>query len=352
MNKVSKILELKTISKDFEKGEVLSNINLYVRKGEFLTLLGPSGCGKTTLLRIIGGFETPSSGQVYFNGANITGLPPYMRQVNTVFQHFALFPHMNVYDNIAFGLNIKKTPKDEIKRKITDILALTGLSGFEKRNISRLSGGEKQRVAIARALVCEPSLLLLDEPLGALDLKLRKSMQLELKNMHKKLGLTFVYVTHDQEEAMMLSDTIVVMKDGVIQHVGTPEDIYNEPNNAFVADFIGESNIFPGHVPRRAARIVSRASSWTVSPIPSRQDDDVDVVVRPEDIELMRKESHVNDVVTSSVFMGVHYDIRVLGRQRPRVAGAVHQDTPGEGHRAHLFIGDDCIHIMPKEGAS
>jgi spermidine/putrescine transport system ATP-binding protein len=347
MNKSGKILELKNVSKDFDKGEVLTNINLYVRQGEFLTLLGPSGCGKTTLLRIIGGFEAPTVGHVYFNGADITALPPYMRQVNTVFQHFALFPHMNVYENIAFGLHIKKLSRDDIQRKITDILALTGLSGFEKRSISRLSGGEKQRVAIARALVCEPAMLLLDEPLGALDLKLRKSMQLELKNMHRQLGLTFVYVTHDQEEAMMLSDTIVVMKDGVIQHVGTPEDIYNEPSNAFVADFIGESNIFPATY-LGEERVTFADAEFPCLPHPFEAGDSVDVVVRPEDIELVKKESHINGTVTSSVFMGVHYDIRVLddGGHEWLVQST---KTPGEGKRAHLFIGDDCIHIMPKE---
>ncbi len=346
---MKKILELKNISKDFDKGEVLSNINLYVRQGEFLTLLGPSGCGKTTLLRIIGGFETPETGQVFFDGKDITALPPYMRQVNTVFQHFALFPHLNVYDNIAFGLNLKKLPKDEIKAKITDILALTGLSGFEKRHISKLSGGEKQRVAIARALVCEPSLLLLDEPLGALDLKLRKAMQIELKNMHKKLGLTFVYVTHDQEEAMMLSDTIVVLKDGVIQHVGTPEDIYNEPNNAFVADFIGESNILPGRY-IADKRVEFAGATFDCLPHPFAAGDNVDVVVRPEDIELVKSGAQISGTVTSSVFMGVHYDIRIKDDSGNEWL-VQSTKTPGEGNRAHLFIGEDCIHLMPKEAS-
>ena len=314
---------------------------------EFLTLLGQSGCCKTTLLRIIGGFEAPSVGQVFFNGTDITALPPYLRQVNTVFQHFALFPHLNVYENIAFGLNIKKLPKDEIKRKITDILALTNLSGFEKRHISKLSGGEKQRVAIARALVCEPSLLLLDEPLGALDLKLRKSMQLELKNMHKKLGLTFVYVTHDQEEAMMLSDTIVVMKDGIIQHAGTPEDIYNEPSNAFVADFIGESNIFPG-IYLGDRRVSFAGAAFSCLPHPFGRGDNVDVVVRPEDIELVKSKAQISGTVTSSIFMGVHYDIRVVDDSGNDWL-VQSTKTPGEGNRAHLYIGEDCIHIMPKE---
>ena len=343
---MKKILELKNISKDFEKGEVLRDINLYVRQGEFLTLLGPSGCGKTTLLRIIGGFETPASGKVFFDGKDITDLPPYMRQVNTVFQHFALFPHLNVYDNIAFGLNIKKLPKDEIRSKITDILALTNLSGFEKRHISKLSGGEKQRVAIARALVCEPSLLLLDEPLGALDLKLRKAMQIELKNMHKKLGLTFVYVTHDQEEAMMLSDTIVVLKDGVIQHVGTPEDIYNEPSNAFVADFIGESNIISGKY-LGDKRVEFAGATFACLPHPISAGDNVDVVVRPEDIEFSSA-GQISGIVTSSVFMGVHYDIRV--KDESGYEWLVQSTkTPGEGNRTQLYIGEDCIHLMPKE---
>lgn len=346
---MKRILELKNISKDFDKGEVLSNINLYVRQGEFLTLLGPSGCGKTTLLRIIGGFETPGTGQVFFDGKDITSLPPYMRQVNTVFQHFALFPHLNVYDNIAFGLNIKKLPKDEIKAKVTEILALTNLSGFEKRHISKLSGGEKQRVAIARALVCEPSLLLLDEPLGALDLKLRKAMQIELKNMHKKLGLTFVYVTHDQEEAMMLSDTIVVLKDGVIQHVGTPEDIYNEPNNAFVADFIGESNILPGRY-LGSERVEFAGATFDCLPHPFAANDTVDVVVRPEDIELVKSGGQISGSVISSVFMGVHYDIRIAD-DNGNTWLIQSTKTPGEGNRAHFFIGKDCIHLMPKEAS-
>jgi ABC-type spermidine/putrescine transport systems, ATPase components len=341
------VLELKNIRKDFESDDVLKGINLTVRKGEFLTLLGPSGCGKTTLLRIIGGFEAPDEGRVFFDGRDVTDMPPYQRNVNTVFQHFALFPHMNVFDNIAFGLTIKKLPRESIRGIVTEALALTGLAGFEKRQISRLSGGEKQRVAIARALVCEPSLLLLDEPLGSLDLKLRKAMQLELKNMHKKLDLTFIYVTHDQEEAMMLSDTVVVMKDGVIQHVGTPEDIYNEPKNAFVADFIGESNIFPGTTLSPA--LVGFADvKIPCLPHGFASNLDVDVVVRPEDIELVPDGAAISGLCTSSVFMGVHYDIRLTDDngfewlvQSTR--------TPGEGNRTGLFVGEDCIHIMDKE---
>jgi spermidine/putrescine transport system ATP-binding protein len=341
------VLELKGIRKDFDRDDVLKGISLTVRKGEFLTLLGPSGCGKTTLLRIIGGFETPDEGRVFFNGRDVTDLPPYQRNVNTVFQHFALFPHLNVFDNIAFGLTIKKLPKEAIRAKVTEALALTGLSGFEKRQISRLSGGEKQRVAIARALVCEPSLLLLDEPLGSLDLKLRKAMQLELKKMHKKLGLTFIYVTHDQEEAMMLSDTVVVMRDGVIQHVGTPEDIYNEPKNAFVADFIGESNIFPGTT---LSPNSVRFAGADVACLPHgfAPGLDVDVVVRPEDIELVPDGAAISGLCTSSVFMGVHYDIRLTDDNGFEWL-VQSTKTPGEGNRTGLFIGDDCIHIMEKE---
>ena len=241
------IIELVDISKTYDSTtEVLKTINLYIRKNEFLTLLGPSGCGKTTTLRIIGGFEQPTTGKVLFEGKDITSLPPYKRRVNTVFQKYALFSHLNVEENIAFGLKIKKVDKDTIKEKVRSALKLVNLEGYEKRSVDSLSGGQQQRIAIARALVNEPDVLLLDEPLGALDLKLRQDMQVELKRMQKQLGITFIYVTHDQEEALTMSDTIVVMKDGIIQQIGTPEDIYNEPKNAFVAKFIGESNILSG----------------------------------------------------------------------------------------------------------
>jgi len=239
-------IDLKNISKEYNGVQVLNDINLYIRKNEFLTLLGPSGCGKTTTLRIIGGFEQPTEGRVIFEGKDITNLPPYERQINTVFQKYALFPHMDVFDNIAFGLKIKKMPKDEIKVRVKEMLRLVNLEGFENRTIDSLSGGQQQRVAIARALVNEPKVLLLDEPLGALDLKLRKEMQTELKRMQQRVGITFIYVTHDQEEALTMSDTVVVMDKGIIQQIGTPIDIYNEPNNAFVAKFIGESNIVDG----------------------------------------------------------------------------------------------------------
>src|SRR5690606_22907278 len=236
------IIDLMSITKEYDGVKVLDNISFYVRKNEFVTLLGPSGCGKTTTLRIIGGFEQPTEGRVIFEGEDITNLPPYKRQINTVFQKYALFPHMNVFENVAFGLNIKKVPKDEIKKRVKEMLKLVNLEGFENRSIQSLSGGQQQRVAIARALVNEPKVLLLDEPLGALDLKLRKEMQIELKKMQQRVGITFIYVTHDQEEALTMSDTIVVMDRGVIQQIGTPVDIYNEPKNAFVAKFIGDSN--------------------------------------------------------------------------------------------------------------
>ena len=239
----NKIIELKGITKTFDDQQVLKGIDLNIYENEFLTLLGPSGCGKTTLLRILGGFESADNGEVLFNGKDIAKVPPYKREINTVFQKYALFPFLNVYDNVAFGLNLKKMDKDVIDKKVKNILALVGLEGFEKRDVTRLSGGQQQRVAIARALVNEPKVLLLDEPLGALDAKLRKDMQIELKKIQKEEGITFVFVTHDQEEALSLSDTIVVLNDGVIQQIGTPMDIYNEPENRFVANFIGESNI-------------------------------------------------------------------------------------------------------------
>ena len=247
------IIELKNISVAFDGQQIIENMNLYIRDKEFITFLGPSGCGKTTTLRMIAGFQEPDSGDVIFDGKIINGVPPHKRQLNTIFQRYALFPHLNVYENIAFGLRLKKTPEKEIKEAVTEMLELINLKGFERRSISSLSGGQQQRVAIARALVVKPRVLLLDEPLGALDLKLRKDMQVELKNIQQRLGITFIYVTHDQEEALSMSDTIVVMDSGVIQQIGTPTDIYNEPKNAFVADFIGESNIIEG---------VMRADFW------------------------------------------------------------------------------------------
>lgn len=305
------IIDLKSISKEYDGVKVLDNINLYVRKNEFLTLLGPSGCGKTTTLRIIGGFEQPTEGRVIFEGADITSLPPYKRQINTVFQKYALFPHMNVFENVAFGLNIRKVPKDEIKKRVKEMLKLVNLKGFEDRSIESLSGGQQQRVAIARALVNEPKVLLLDEPLGALDLKLRKEMQIELKKMQQRVGITFIYVTHDQEEALTMSDTIVVMDRGVIQQIGTPVDIYNEPKNAFVAKFIGDSNIVDGimhedFLVEFAGRVFDCVDKGF------EKDERIEIVIRPEDLQITNpEEGQLRGRVTSVTFKGVHYEMLV-----------------------------------------
>lgn len=306
------IIKLVNISKDYGEKQVLDNINLYICRNEFLTLLGPSGCGKTTTLRIIGGFETPTSGDILFEGKSMNNVPPYKRRVNTVFQKYALFTHMNVYENIAFGLRIKKFDEKTIESKVKKVLELVNLAGFEKRDIDSLSGGQQQRIAIARALVNEPEVLLLDEPLGALDLKLRKDMQLELKNIQQRLGITFVYVTHDQEEALTMSDTIVVMNDGKIQQIGTPVDIYNEPKNAFVADFIGESNIVDG-VMVRDFFVEFAGRGFECVDKDFNDNEEVDVVVRPEDIKIVPvEEGMLQGVVESVIFKGVHYEMVVL----------------------------------------
>ena len=307
----SLLIELVNLSKKYDENEALKNINLYIRKNEFLTLLGPSGCGKTTTLRLIAGFEYPTEGHILFEGKNINDLPPYRRRVNTVFQKYALFPHLSVADNIAFGLNIKKMDKALINKKVKEMLALVNLSGFERRSIDSLSGGQQQRIAIARALVNEPEVLLLDEPLGALDLKLRKDMQLELKNIQQKLGITFIYVTHDQEEALTMSDTVVVMSNGSIQQVGTPVDIYNEPKNAFVADFIGDSNIVAGKMitdfrAEFAGRVFDCVDKGFGDHVA------VDIVIRPEDIQLVPQETGMLvGTVQSVIFKGVHYEMVV-----------------------------------------
>lgn len=345
------ILELINISKSFGSVEVLKNINLYIRKNEFVTLLGPSGCGKTTTLRIIGGFETPSSGTLLFNGKKINDLPPYKRNVNTVFQKYALFSHMNVFENIAFGLRVKKVPPDIIKEKVGKMLELVNLTGYENRSIDSLSGGQQQRVAIARALVNEPDVLLLDEPLGALDLKLRKEMQVELKAMQKQLGITFVFVTHDQEEALSMSDTVVVMRDGEIQQIGTPEMIYNEPKNAFVADFIGESNIIDG-VMLRDELVYFAGHAFPCVDRGFGVDEPVDVVVRPEDIKMVpESEGMLTGVIRSITFKGVHYEVMV---QAEGYTFMIHSTTTEPvGTRIGLQIGPSDIHIMKKEtGAS
>lgn len=305
------LIELVDLTKEYNGTEALKGINLYIRQNEFVTLLGPSGCGKTTTLRLIGGFEKPTSGSVLFEGVNINDVPPYKRRVNTVFQKYALFPHLNVFENIAFGLRIKKTDNAIIRQKVNAMLSMVNLEGFGKRSVESLSGGQQQRVAIARALVNEPEVLLLDEPLGALDLKLRKEMQLELKNMQKRLGITFIYVTHDQEEALTMSDTIVVMQQGTIQQIGTPQDIYNEPKNAFVADFIGESNIIDG-IMLEDYRVNFAGHVFDCVDKGFEHDEKVDVVVRPEDIRLVHDNGHLlQGRVSSVIFKGVHYEMKV-----------------------------------------
>lgn len=308
----NKLIDLINISKSYGTQTVLDELNLYIRENEFLTLLGPSGCGKTTTLRIIGGFESPDCGQVIFDGQDITKLPPNKRQLNTVFQKYALFTHMTIAENIAFGLKIKKKSKQYIQDKIKYALKLVNLDGFENRMADSLSGGQQQRIAIARAIVNEPKVLLLDEPLGALDLKLRQDMQYELIRLKNELGITFIYVTHDQEEALTMSDTIVVMNQGYIQQIGTPEDIYNEPENAFVADFIGESNILPGIMMQdKLVKILGVPFPCVDTGFGTNKP--VDVVIRPEDIDLVKpEEGTMRGVVTHLIFKGVHYEMEVL----------------------------------------
>ena len=305
------MIDLVNISKSYDGVTVLDELNLYIRENEFLTLLGPSGCGKTTTLRILGGFERPDHGNVFFNGNDITGLPPNKRQLNTVFQKYALFPHMSVAENISFGLKIKNKPQGYIDDKIRYALKLVNMDGYENRYPAALSGGQQQRVAIARAIVNEPKILLLDEPLGALDLKLRQDMQYELMRLKNELGITFVYVTHDQEEALTMSDTIVVMNQGYIQQIGTPEDIYNEPQNAFVADFIGDSNILDGRMIRdKLVEILGVKFDCVDTGFGENKP--VDVVIRPEDVELVKPEKGIlSGRVTSIIFKGVHYEMEV-----------------------------------------
>ena len=344
------LIDLKGVSKDFDGTRVLSNIDLYVRKKEFVTLLGPSGCGKTTTLRIIGGFEYPTEGTVLFEGRDITDLPPYKRRVNTVFQKYALFPHLNVQEHIAFGLKIAKVPRDEIKRRVERMLDLVNLSGYGKRSVDQLSGGQQQRIAIARAFVNEPEVLLLDEPLGALDLKLRKEMQLELKSMQQRLGITFIYVTHDQEEALTMSDTVVVMRDGHILQIGDPKRIYDEPVNAFVADFIGESNILRGTMVRDELVHFS-GNDFPCVDSGFGENAPVDVVVRPEDIMLVGEDiGQISGVVKSVLFKGVHYEMMIdTGETVFKVHSTVMQP---QGSRVGITIVPFNIHIMkpmPKE---
>ncbi len=342
------IIELKHITKSFKDNGFIAvdDFNLEVKRGEFVTFLGPSGCGKTTTLRMIAGFELPDSGEILLNGKSITHLPPYERPINTVFQRYVLFPHMNIYENIAFGLKQKKTPKGEIERKVKHVLTLVDLEGFEERNVNTLSGGQQQRIAIARALVNEPEILLLDEPLGALDLKMRKEMQVELKNMHKRLGITFIYVTHDQEEALTMSDKIVVMDKGKIQQIGGPEDIYNEPENAFVADFIGESNIFNGIMTGNLKTRFCGGEFECVDDVP--EGTHITAVVRPEDVQIVKAEQGtIQGIVTSVVFQGMHYEIVVKSGKNEIIIYSVNQSIVDE--KVGIRIEPEGIHIMIAE---
>ncbi len=340
------VIELKNISKTFGDNVILKDFNLTIKKNEFLTLLGPSGCGKTTILRIIGGFEWPDKGRVIFNGKDITDDEPYQRKINTVFQKYALFPHLNVFDNVAFGLKIKKLSKNVIENKVKQSLKLVGLNNFQNRNIDSLSGGQQQRVAIARALVNEPEVLLLDEPLGALDLKLRQDMQYELKKIQKQVGITFIYVTHDQEEALSMSDTIVVLNDGIIQQKDDPVSIYNEPKNAFVADFIGESNIIKGKM-IEDYKVEFQGHVFDCVDKGFEKNEEVDIVVRPEDIKLVRHEGMINGLVTNEVFYGVHHEMSV---DVDGVEWIIQSTIKNEvGEKVGLIIEPDLIHVMRRK---
>ena len=342
----NKLVELKNISKSFDGEIVLSNVSLYINDKEFITLLGPSGCGKTTTLRIIGGFESADDGDVIFDGERINDIPPYKRSVNTVFQKYALFPHLNVYDNIAFGLRVAKVKEAEIKDRVSEMLSLVNLRGFEKRNVSLLSGGQQQRVAIARALINKPKVLLLDEPLGALDLKLRKDMQVELKKIQKATGITFVYVTHDQEEALSMSDTIVVMANGKIQQIGSPTDIYNEPKNAFVADFIGESNILDG-VMLDDYSVKFAGQEFKCLDFGFNKNEPVDVVVRPEDVDVVSVDKGMLVGTVSNVtFKGDYYEIIVDVKGFKWMLET--SDYVGVDEVIGLYIEPDAIHTMKK----
>ncbi len=341
------IIELKHITRSYEDGfNAVEDFNLEIKRGEFVTFLGPSGCGKTTTLRMIAGFDIPTEGEILLNGEDITKLPPNKRPINTVFQRYALFPHMNIYENIAFGLQQKKTPKDVIRKKVKKFLKLVDLEGFENRKVSTLSGGQQQRVAIARALVNEPEILLLDEPLGALDLKMRKEMQLELKSMHKELGITFIYVTHDQEEALTMSDKIVVISEGKIQQIGKPEDIYNEPKNAFVADFIGDSNIFNGVMTGKLKVRFCGGEFACVDDI--EEGTHITAVVRPEDVIMVAPEQGtIKGVVHSVVFKGMHYEITVYSGKNEMVIQSV--KSAEVGNTIGMRVDPDNIHVMIAE---
>ena len=346
---IDKIIDIKHLSKSFGEKKVLEDINLYIRRGEFLTLLGPSGCGKTTLLRMIAGFLQPDEGSIMMDGKELAGIPPHERPLNTVFQRYALFPHLDVYDNIAFGLKLKKVPADEIDKRVRRVLKLVAMSDYEDRDVETLSGGQQQRIAIARAIVNQPKVLLLDEPLAALDLKMRKDMQIELKEMHKKLGITFIYVTHDQEEALTLSDTIVVLNEGRIQQIGTPVDIYNEPVNSFVADFIGASNILNGTMVRdRRVRFIGHEFDCVDEGF--GEENPVDVVVRPEDIYFTTEEAKTQFTATvaSCTFKGVHYEMFVNTDQGYELMIQDYDPYP-VGSTVRLYIDPDDIQVMRKE---
>ena len=340
------LIRLRDLCMAFDDELVLDNINLYINDSEFLTLLGPSGCGKTTTLRIIGGFTTPTSGDVTFDGVRINDVPPHKRQINTVFQKYALFPHLDVFENIAFGLRIAKVPEEEIRQRVTEMLEVVSLKGFDRRRIDQLSGGQQQRVAIARALVNRPKVLLLDEPLGALDLRLRKDMQNELKRIQQQMGITFIYVTHDQEEALTMSDTVVVMDKGRIQQIGTPEDIYNEPKNAFVADFIGESNILNGVMVRDKV-VKMYGKEFPCVDAGFAENEPVDVVIRPEDIDIVPVEQgQLVGTVTNVTFKGMQYDIIVDFRGFKWLIQTT--DHSPVGARIGVKIDPDGFHIMKK----
>lgn len=344
------IIDIEHISKSFDEVPVLKNINLKIKKGEFVTLLGPSGCGKTTMLRMLAGFTQPDEGQIFMEGQDITTVPPHHRPLNTVFQRYALFPHLDVYDNIAFGLKLQNLPVEEIDKRVRKALKMVTMTDYEERDVDSLSGGQQQRVAIARAIVNQPKVLLLDEPLSALDLKMRKDMQMELKEMHKELGITFIYVTHDQEEALTLSDTIVVMNEGVIQQIGTPADIYNEPANSFVADFIGESNILNGIMPSDG-KVQFIYHEFECVDKGFAANEHVDVVIRPEDIYIFNEhldKAQFTGTVQSCIFKGVHYEMTVMTKEGYEI---MIQDYNAfeVGSEVGMLIRPNDIHVMHKE---
>ncbi|WPM05696.1 ABC transporter ATP-binding protein [Borreliella sinica] len=343
------ILEIKNLSHYYDNNEnkTLDNINLKIKKNEFITLLGPSGCGKTTLIKILGGFLSQKNGEIYFFSEEISKTSPNKREINTVFQNYALFPHMNVFDNISFGLRMKKTPKDTIKEKVKTSLSLIGMPKYAYRNINELSGGQRQRVAIARAIVMEPKLLLLDEPLSALDLKMRQEMQRELKKIQRQLGITFIYVTHDQEEALTMSDRIVVMNEGIILQVGTPEEIYNEPKTKFVADFIGESNIFDGTYKKELV-VSLLGHEFECLDKGFEAEEAVDLVIRPEDIKLLPKgKGHLSGTIISAIFQGVHYEMTLEIQKTNWIVQSTRLTKVGE--EVDIFLEPDDIHVMHKE---